>query len=98
MALLGEEGEQVVRRHAAQRVADVEGHLERRRANVAEQHVQVRRIEARLLRRRVEQVVGMGGDELVDRARPGDEDRHADASRRRPERPICCHVAAIVPG
>ena len=77
VAFLGEEREQVVRGHAGQRVARVERHLEGRGANVGEEDVQVRRIQPGLLRRGIEQVVGVRGDELVDGPRARDEDRDA---------------------
>ena len=64
--LLGEEGEQIVRGRRPERLARLERQLERRRAEVGEQDVEVVRVEARLLGRAVEQELGVVDDVLVD--------------------------------
>ena len=92
-----EEGQQRLGLGRAETLARLERQLEAGGLEVAEQDVQVVRIQAGLLGRRVEQELRMLDDVAVDRPAAGDQDRDAGPGRR-PARPICCHVAAIEPG
>jgi hypothetical protein len=74
VALFRQERQKVVRWHPGQRVARVEGQLEGRRPDVSEEDVQVGRVQPGLFRSRLKQVLGMGGHELVDRSRSGNQD------------------------
>ena len=76
VARLREEREQVVRRARAEDLARLERQLERRRAEMGEQDVEVVRIDPGLLRRAVEEVLRVVDHVLVDRRAGGDEDRH----------------------
>ncbi len=77
MPLLGEEREQVVDRAGPEDLARLERQLERRRAQVGEQDVEVVRVEPGFLRRALEQELGVVDHVLVDRRAGGHEDRHA---------------------
>ena len=77
VALLAEEREQVVGRAGPEDLAGLERQLERRRPQVGEQHVEVVRVEPRLLRRAAEEELRVVDDVLVDRA---------PATRRGPRR------------
>ena len=98
VALLGEEGEQVVCGRAAERLAGVERQLEGRRAQVRQEDVEVLRVEPGLLGRAVEEVVGVARDEPVHGAGARDEDRDADVAAAGPPDPSAATPQAIVPG
>ena len=78
MALLAEERQQVVRGASPEPLAGREGQLERGRPQVRQQDVEVLRVEARLLRRCLEEVLGVRGHVLVDGTGAGHQDGHAD--------------------
>ena len=79
-ARLAEEREQVVRRPGPEPLAGLERQLERRGADVGEQHVEVVRVEPRLLRLAAEHELRVVDDVLVDGGGRGDEDRDADVA------------------
>ena len=78
VALLGEEGQQVIGGRGAESLAGSEGQLEGGRPQVCQQHVDVLGVQAGLLRAGLEQVVGVGGDVPVEGSGARDEDGHAD--------------------
>ena len=63
-----------------ERVAGLERELEHGGPQVGQQHVQVVRVESRLLGLAAEQELGVMDDVLVDRRGRGDEDRDADVA------------------
>ena len=73
---LAEEREQVVGRTGPEDLARLERHLEGRGAEVGEQDVDVVGVDPGLLRRPVEEVLGVVDDVLVERRGRRDEDRH----------------------
>jgi hypothetical protein len=75
----GQEREQVVDRPRPEDLARLERHLEGRGPEMCEQDVQVVRVEAGLLGRRLEQELGVVDDVLVHRAPGRDEDGDARA-------------------
>ena len=75
VALLGEEGQQVIRGRAAEALARLEGQLEGGRPHVRQEDVQVVGIQAGLLRRPGQEVGRVARDVLVHRAARGDHDR-----------------------
>ncbi len=77
VALLAEEGEQLVCRLLPESLAWLERQLEGRRPQVRQEDVQVLRIEACLLRAGLEEQVGVGGHVLVDRIAGRHEDGRA---------------------
>ncbi len=77
VAGFGEEREQVVGRARPEDLARLERQLERRRAQMGEQDVQVVGVEPGLLGRSLEQELRVVDDVLVDRRSRGDQDRDA---------------------
>ena len=75
--LLGEERQQVVRGCRPEPLARLERQLERRGPQVGEEDVEVVRVQAGLLRRALEEELGVVDDVLVDRCARGDEHRDA---------------------
>jgi hypothetical protein len=82
---------------AAEALSGREGQLEGRALDVADQDVQVLRVDAGLLDGGVEEVVGMFGDELVEGVEFATSTA-TDEPCRRPARPACCQAEATLPG
>ena len=72
--------------------------LEARRAQVVEEDVQVVRVDQAVLRRAVEEVLRVGGQELVDGGRRADERRQARARCAGRSGPSAARCEAMVPG